>query len=46
MHIPHIALDHNTVGFVKNQYQNNKKEIDSGFEEAIKFLREVNDSFS
>jgi len=46
MHIPHIALDHNTVGFVKNQYKNNKKEIDSGFEEAIEFLREVNKNFS
>lgn len=46
MHIPHIALDHNTVGFVKNQYNNNKKEIDQGFEEAINLLKEINDNFS
>lgn len=46
MHIPHIALDHNTVGFVKNQYQNNRKEIDLGFEEAIEFLKKVNENFN
>ena len=27
MHIPHIALDHNTTGFVKGQYNNIKKKI-------------------
>jgi len=46
MHIPHIALDHNTVGFVKNQYQNNKKEIDKGFEESIALLKKINDNFN
>ncbi|WP_455645986.1 LicD family protein [Methanosphaera sp.] len=45
MHIPHIALDHNTTGFVKNQYNNVKKDIDYGFEEAIRFLKEINDNF-
>ena len=45
MHIPHIALDHNTVGFVKNQYGNNKKDIDQGFENAITLLKEINDNF-
>ena len=45
MHIPHIALDHNTVPFVKNQYNNNKKEIDAGFEEIIDLLKSINDNF-
>ncbi|OED30846.1 phosphorylcholine transferase LicD [Methanosphaera sp. WGK6] len=45
MHIPHIALDHNTTGFVKNQYNNVKKDMDNGFEEAISFLKEINDNF-
>ena len=45
MHIPHIALDHNTVNFVKNQYQNNKKDIDKGFEEIIELLKNINDNF-
>lgn len=46
MHIPHIALDHNTVEFVKKQYDNNKKEMDKEFEEAIALLRKVNDEFN
>lgn len=45
MHIPHIALDHNTVNFVKSQYGNVKKDIDEGFDEAIKLLKEVNYNF-
>ena len=45
MHIPHIALDHNTTGFVKDQYDNNKKEIDKGFEESINLLKEINENF-
>ena len=45
MHIPHIALDHNTTGFVKSQYNNIKKDIDYGFEENIKLLKEINDNF-
>lgn len=46
MHIPHIALDHNTTGFVKSQYDNVKKDMDMGFEEATKYLKEINDNFS
>jgi len=45
MHIPHIALDHNTVPFVKSQYDNDKKEIDKGFEEIIVLLKNINDNF-
>lgn len=45
MHIPHIALDHNTTGFVKSQYNNIKKDIDYGFEENIELLKEINDNF-
>lgn len=45
MHIPHIALDHNTTGFVKSQYNNQKKDIDQGFDEAIAFLKGINDNF-
>ena len=46
MHIPHIALDHNTTGFVKNQYNNIKKDIDIDFEKYTKLLKEINDNFS
>lgn len=46
MHIPHIALDHNTVAFVKSQYDNNKKEIDKSFEIMIETLKNINDNFS
>lgn len=46
MHIPHIALDHNTVDFVKSQYDNNKKEIDKSFESMIETLKNINDNFS
>ena len=46
MHIPHIALDHNTTGFVKNQYHNNKKDMDFDFEKYTKVLKEINDNFS
>jgi lipopolysaccharide cholinephosphotransferase len=45
MHIPHIALDHNTEGFVKNQYDNVSKDIENGFDEAIHLLKEINDNF-
>lgn len=45
MHIPHIALDHNTVNFVKDQYNNIKEDGDKGFKEAINFLKKVNDNF-
>lgn len=45
MHIPHIALDHNTVNFVKNQYGNVKKDVDQGFDEAITLLRQINENF-
>ena len=45
MHIPHIALDHNTVDFVKSQYNFNKNEIDKAFEEATALLKEINDKF-
>ncbi len=45
MHIPHIALDHNTTGFVKNQYENNRKLLDEAFEESIAYLKEVNENF-
>lgn len=45
MHIPHIALDHNTTGFVNNQYDNNKKDVDKGFDDAIQLLQEVNQNF-
>ncbi|RAP52616.1 MAG: hypothetical protein BZ138_02885 [Methanosphaera sp. rholeuAM270] len=44
MHIPHIALDHNTTGFVKNQY-NNMKEVNQSFEDAISTLKVVNENF-
>lgn len=45
MHIPKIALDHNTTGFVKDQFKNNKKDIDEAFNNAIEYLKEVNDNF-
>lgn len=45
MHIPHIALDHNTTGFVNNQYSNVKKDVNNGFEEAISLLQEINKNF-
>ncbi|MCD7781687.1 MAG: LicD family protein [Methanosphaera sp.] len=45
MHIPHIALDHNTTGFVKDQYDNNMKELNKAFDEAISYLRSVNENF-
>lgn len=45
MHIPHIVLDHNTVNFVKSQYDNNKKEIDEAFERMIENLKNINDNF-
>lgn len=46
MHIPHIALDHNTTGFVKGQYNNIKKDMDYGFEESIAYLKRINDEFN
>ncbi|MDE4078019.1 LicD family protein [Methanosphaera sp. Vir-13MRS] len=45
MHIPRIALDHNTTGFVKNQFNNNEEEINQGFEEAIQKLKDINENF-
>lgn len=45
MHIPHIALDHNTTGFVNNQYNNIKKDVDYAFDEAISLLKEINENF-
>lgn len=45
MHIPHIASDHNTTGFVNNQYDNVKKDVKEGFEDAIKLLKEINHNF-
>lgn len=46
MHIPKIALDHNTTGFVKGQYDNNKKQIDKAFDEAINYMKKVNEEFN
>ena len=46
MHIPHIALDHNTTGFVKGKYNNIKKDMDYGFEESIAYLKRINDEFN
>lgn len=45
MHIPRIARDHITTDFIKGQYNNNQKEIDEGFKEAIAFMKEVNANF-
>ncbi len=45
MHIPRIALDHNTVSFVKSQYDNNKKEIDEAFDSMIEKLKNINDNY-
>lgn len=45
MHIPRIALDHNTTGFVKGQFNNNQKEIDKAFSDAISYLKDVNENF-
>lgn len=45
MHIPHIALDHNSTGFIKNQYNNNKKDMDKEFEEYTQLLKEINENF-
>lgn len=45
IHIPHIALDHNTTSFVKQQYNNNIKKLNEDFEYNINLLKEINDSF-
>ena len=44
MHIPHIALDHNTTGFVKSQYAS-MKELKEDFEKERLKLKQINDNF-
>jgi lipopolysaccharide cholinephosphotransferase len=44
MHIPHIALDHNTTNFVKSQYPT-MKELKEDFESQRLILKEINDNF-
>lgn len=44
MHLPHIALDHNTTGFVKSQYAS-LKELKEDFEKERLLLKEINDNF-
>lgn len=45
MHIPRIALDHNTTGFIKSQYDNDEKTIKKEFEEAITMLKNINEKY-
>lgn len=45
MHLPRTALDHNTTGFIKGQYDNIKEDIDAGFDAEIKFLKDINENF-
>lgn len=42
MHIPHIIHDHTTTDFIKGQYNDNQKEIDDGFQEAITYVKNIN----
>ena len=44
IHIPHIALDHNTTNFVKSQYSN-MKELKEDFEKERLKLKTINDIF-
>ena len=45
MHIPRIARNHITTDIIEKQYGNDKKEIENGFNEEIRFIKNINENY-